>query len=108
MSKLPKRPMRRNTVVIHKNGTFYGRVIRVLPDGNIFWLCSGKHFHISPPGDLETGYKGCNMYRGIGKQVLGFIHMTNLRWLKKRASRFHYVFAHNTPLDYEYIKRDEE
>ncbi|ARV76726.1 hypothetical protein PHABIO_95 [Pseudomonas phage Phabio] len=103
--KLPKKALRRNTVVIHKDGTFYGRVIRVLPDGNIFWLNSGKHFIISKPEDLQTGYKGCKMYRGVREQVLAFIHMTTLRHLKKKAQRFHYEYAHNTPLDYHFIQR---
>lgn len=103
--QLPKKTIRRNTVVIHKDGTFYGRVIRVLPDGNIFWLNSGKHFFISKPEDLETGYKGCKMYRGIDRQVLAFYPMTNLRHLKKKAQRFHYEYAHNTPLTYQFIQR---
>lgn len=99
--KLPKKVIRRNTVVRHKEGTFYGRVIRILPNGKAFWLCCGYHFHITPVDDLEvTGYKGItSFYTGR------FDHMTSLRNLKKRASRFHYEYAHNTPLDYHFIRR---
>lgn len=106
MAKLPKRHIRRNTVVIKKGGGMYGRVIRVLPDGNIFWLCCGLHFRINKPEDLETGYKGAMMYRGCNRDNLSFVHMTTLRRLKKRAQQFHYESAHNTPLDYKFIQRD--
>lgn len=104
MSKLIKKAIRRNSVVILKTGAFYGRVIRVLEDGRIFWLCCGYHFHISKPEDLDVGYKGSMKYRGCNRDQLAFIHMTTLRRLKIRASRFHYEYAHNTPLDYWAIK----
>lgn len=107
--KCPKLRIRRNTVVKHKDGTFYGRVIRVLPNGEIFWLCCGYHFHISPPENLEAdGYKG-RVIRDWDNRIHAyrdrFSHMTSLRDLKRRSAQFHREFAHNTPLDYENIRR---
>lgn len=105
--KLVKKKIRRNTVVIHKKGTFYGRVIRVLPDGKIFWLCTGLHFHITDPANLEIpDYKGYPYERWDCKPTKRFVHMTTLKMLKKRACRYHREEAHNTPLDYEYIRHD--
>lgn len=103
---LPKKVIRRNTVVVHKKGSFYGRVIRMLSDGRVFWLCSGYHFHITKPEDLEaTGYKGrwIDKWDFSGKR---WSHMTTLRRLKKRATRYHDQYAHNTPLDYHNITED--
>jgi len=74
----------------------------MLPDGRVFWLCCGYHFHITPVDQLiADGYKGTASFYGTR-----FIYMTTLRRLKKRAQRFHYDFAHNTPLDYELITHD--
>lgn len=99
--KLPKLKVRRNTIVKHKEGTFYGRVIRVLEDGKVLWLCCGLHFRIDSVDDLDIGgYKGYNNYR-TGR----FIHMTSLRWLKIRAKAYHFEYAHNTPLNYHFISR---
>jgi len=109
MAKLPKHHIRRNTVVIHRNGTFYGRVIRLLPDGTVFWLCTGLHFRISKAEDLEVGYKGYYApcwNSATSQSEERFVPMTTLRRLKKRAQQFHYGFAHNTPLDYEFIRKD--
>lgn len=107
---LTKKAIRRHTVVIHKNGTFYGRVIRVLPDGRIFWLCCGYHFHITKSEDLEVrGYKGriIQKWNKVRQEsVERFSPMTTLRQLKKRARQFHGEFAHNTPLDYHHISFD--
>lgn len=101
--KLPKKRIRRNTVVREINGCFYGRVIRMLPDGNVFWLCCGYHFRINRPEELEvTGYKGRPDFN-----TKRFVHMTTLRQLKKRSARYHGDFAHNTPLDYEFIRRPD-
>lgn len=106
---LPKKPIRRNTIVRHKEGTFYGRVIRVLPNGDIFWLCCGYHFHISPPENLVAdGYKGSTFQRwdsinNTSREHYSF--MTTLRRLKISATRFHHRYAHNTPLDYKHIRR---
>lgn len=79
---------------------FYGRVIRVLPNGDIFWLCCGLHFHITPVTDLHH-----LSYRGRYKAKGHWIPMTSLRQLKLQAKRYHYEYAHNTPLDYHYIRR---
>ncbi len=98
--KLPKLKVRRNTVVRHKEGTFYGRVIRMLPNGKAFWLCCGLHFRIDPVEDLLLeNYKGNHSF-----YTNRWIPMTSLRRLKKRAIQFHGANAHNTPLDYEFIK----
>lgn len=103
--QLPKKALRRNHVVVLKTGGFYGRVIRMLPDGTVFWLCGGLHFRISKPEDLETGYKGCPIRRGTNYDVKAFSFVTSLRRLKKKAQQFHYEYAHNTPLDYHFIQR---
>lgn len=95
--------MRRNNVVIHKhNRGFYGRIIRMLPDNKVFWLCSGLHFHITNKEDLElVNYKGyTDLYTGR------FIPMTSIRTLKKRAKQYHGKYAHKTPLDYIHITHD--
>lgn len=103
--KLEKKYIRRNTVVIHKTGGFYGRVIRVLPDGKIFWLCVGLHFHINAPENLiVNGYRGTYVEETPWRPGY-FDPMTTLRNLKRLARRYHHEYAHNTPLDYEYIER---
>ena len=99
---LSKKPIRRNSVVAYKTGghMFYGRVIRVLPNGDIFWLCCGLHFHITKPEDLDNlAYRG--RYRPKGH----WLPMTSLRSLKLQAKRYHYEYAHNTPLNYAFIRR---
>lgn len=110
IGKCPKLPIRRNTIVRHKDGTFYGRVIRVLPNGDIFWLCCGYHFHISPPENVVAdGYTGVLAQywdQANFESRTRFSIMTTLRKLKKRSARFHGSNSHNTPLDYEFIRRD--
>ena len=93
--------IRHNTVVREKDQWFYGRVIRTLPDGYVLWLCCGLHFHINHVDELEAdGYKGF-MSNSEGR----FIHMTTLRKLKQRATRYHGRNVWNTPLDYEFIRK---
>ncbi len=91
--------MKRNNVVIHKSKqTFYGRVIRTLPESKVMWLCCGLHFHITHKDDLEIStYNGYIDHRGR------HVPMTSIRQLKKRARQFHGKYAHKTPLDYEFI-----
>lgn len=96
--------IRHNSVVQLKDEdgalySFYGRVIKSLPDNKFLWLCCGLHFRVSDISQIElSDYKGYKNHKGR------FIPMTSLRKLKIAAKRFHYEFAHNTPLDYEYIK----
>ncbi len=83
----------------------------MLPDGKAFWLCSVYHLHITPVEDLlVTGYKGREVEYwndGMKKYLHRFKRMTTLRQLKKRSQKYHYEFAHNTPLDYKHIERSQ-
>ncbi len=102
--------IRRNSIVKHKHPdkSFYGRVIRVLDEGKVFWICCGLHFHITHVENLiETDYKGYvreNIFDRKAKPR--FVPMTTLRNLKRRAKQYHGDSAFNTPLDYEFIIHD--
>lgn len=88
----------RNKVV--SVGLDYGRVVKKLKDGRYLVLTTGLYFY-SIDAPAVVGYTGYNVcVNGKTRRV----RMTTLRKLKKRAARFHFENAHNTPDDYEYIQ----
>lgn len=94
--------MRHNSVVRLKDNWFYGRVVRMLPDDKVLWICCGKYIHISDKKNLiEDGYKGMSPYSS-GR----WIPMTSLRKLKQIATKYHGRNVWKTPLDYEFISYD--
>lgn len=100
--------IKRNTVIREKDRWFYGRVIKTLPDGTVLWICCGLHFHVSRTEDLiADGYKGRWDSGYLCDQKPKFAHMTTLRKLKQRATRYHGRNVWNTPLDYRYIERND-
>lgn len=94
--------LKRNDVVLVKN--FYGRVVKNLPDNRVLVLCCGLHFWSIPVNWPKADYLGYRYKRYDYKPTKRFIYMTSLRKLKKKAARYHGKFAHNTPINYEYIK----
>jgi hypothetical protein len=95
--------MKRNNVVLINS--FYGRVIKRLPNNRWLALTCGLHFYSIPEDYPVSDYKGYS--RGWDEKGR-FVPMTSIRKLKKRAMQFHYQYAHNTPSDYEYIQVVEE
>jgi len=91
--------MKRNCIVLVNS--FYGRVIKKLPEDRWLVLTCGLHFYSVADDYPISGYKGYN--RGYDKEGR-FVPMTSIRKLKKRARQFHYEYAHNTPEDYENIR----
>lgn len=80
--------MKRNDVVMAVDGYFYGRVWRVLPDGQIVVICSGSHVTFGPPENWEVqDYKGRRSLTGK------WIPMTSLRELKKQAAVYNPHFG---------------
>lgn len=77
--------MRRNDVVYRKADefySFYGRIVRVRPDGKIEWICCGGHCWLHDPDQIvKVDYKG----RQEGRH---FSNMTTIRKLKKNAQRY--------------------
>ena len=120
--------MKRNDIVIYKTGGFYGRVISIV--GNkAFWICSGKHFHLTDIDLLEVhDYKGSWEWSADGpvmkywkkakcglptyelkfERPLRFYRMPTLRKLKQKASKYHGRKVWKTPLDYGFIKGIDE
>lgn len=92
--------MKRNDVLLIN--TFYGRVIKRLPENRWLVLTCGLHFYSVPDSYEVSDYKGYNRgFDGEGR----FVPMTSIRKLKKRARQFHYEYAHNTPVDYYNIRK---
>lgn len=89
--------IKRNSIVLI--GSFYGRVIKKLPENRFLVLCCGLHFHSVGSDYPESDYKGYIDTRGK------FVKMTSIRTLKKLAARYHGSNAHNTPNDYEFINQ---
>lgn len=83
--------MKRNDVVkpLGENGFFYGRIWRVLKDGRLVVICSGKHVTVYKPEELEvTDYKGYTSTFD-GK----YYPMYTLRQLKKIAAMYNPHFG---------------
>lgn len=80
--------MKRNDVVIEVGGFFYGRVWRVLPDGQVVVICTGSHVKFGPKSNWEvSSYKGRNDMNGK------WVPMTSLKSLKKQASIYNPHFG---------------
>lgn len=95
--------MKRNDVLLINS--FYGRVIKRLPENRWLVLTCGLHFYSVPDDYKVSNYKGYN--RGYGEKNR-FVPMTSIRRLKKLARQFHYEYAHNTPSDYVNIRTVED
>lgn len=120
--------MRRNNIVRYadERSWFYGRVIKLVGDDSVMWLCSGLHFHVSKMSELVVcDYKGSPEWAPEGsiryyhrkpdgsidftrikfERKPRFDRMTSLKTLKRRATRYHGRNVWKTPEDYEFIRR---
>jgi hypothetical protein len=129
--------MRRNDVVmIAKPDLYrlYGRVVRIIGD-KALWICCGLHIHLTPISMLEkVDYVGTwewandsengmvNYYYKDQslpgwpdfsrpprwRRPVRFQYMPTLRKLKQMATRYHKRNVWKTPLDYEYLTREDD
>lgn len=96
--------LKRNSVVLVNS--FYGRVVKRMPNNRWLVLTCGLHFYSVPNDFPASDYKGYynKKWNDKSNQKGRFIRITTLRKLKKRARKFHYEFSHNTPENYEHIQ----
>lgn len=82
---LKKKKLKRNHVIVHKNGRYYGRVIKIINDNEVIWIDINRQIYISTPEEIETiDYKGCYVASG-GPKGYRFVAMPGIRKLKKDA-----------------------
>jgi hypothetical protein len=124
--------MKRNDVVmIAKPDLYrlYGRIVRIIDD-KALWICCGLHIHLTPISMLEkVDYVGtwewCHSDEVVNyyhKDKDGyptswvprwsrpphFQYMPTLRKLKQMASRYHKRNVWKTPLDYEFLTKEDQ